>query len=628
MHSRPGISKVVAAVAIVVVLIVSAGAVLLLPSVTPPSTSSSAKGSLTTSSNTGGIFPTALGSNTSSVTVSSVATISAKDGGTLVVAGTEPNSIQQADVIFSIASATIGYAILEDLVAEAPDGTFHPLLATSWQQENATSWIFHLRQGVKFSDGTDFNATAAVLAFQEHLAQKGWFKSLDSFVASAQKVDDYTMRVVNKSPVPPLEFLATMSYDNAIESPTHTKILCGDYLTVCAALRRDPVGTGPYELVSWQIGQYINATRNPLYWGPRPHLDNLFYKIISDPSTQLLEFQAGHVDVIQPLYSQVPSLKGTNAQLLQGLAAGDQALHFNYSETGYKYNCTGPSDCKVPWQSALVRKAMYYAIDRQQLVDTFMQGFGTVATGPMPIADSIYQLYNASLAEYPVHSNITMAKALLTQAGYPNGGFSMTAALSPTGNGIDNAAMMTAIQGMLSQVGITLNLQVLPLGSTGNRPMAGGHYDMALFGYFGNGVTPNNILQPGYCSCTLVPNGFNWYINSSTLDGYLATIKTTPDHATELQAINAFTKYYLDNAIEIQLAYSAPFFAVSPRVQGFTWVPYTGNMPVIENPGLNVNIWLSGPQAPLSSATKSGGFIGNGVGLGLGMALPVVKQDW
>ena len=330
---------------------------------------------------------------------------------------------------------TVTNQIYETLLFRAADGTLQPRLATEWTPVDDTTWEFKLREGVKFSDGTPFNAEAVKFSLERLAdpATKGPGAFIVNMIEEITVVDDTTVRIKTSTHFAPL--LAHLSHPvTAIVSP---KAAEGD-------LSKNPAGTGPFLLADWKAGDSVTLKANPDYWGGKPKLETVVLRVIPETGTQLTELKAGTVDLItgvQPeRFEEIendPQLSATRF-----LGWGSMFLGFNV-KTG-------------PLADVNVRRAIAMAIDRQGIVDTLRQGmaqFGNSLVPPTVFGSA------ADLAgpEYDPEA----AKALLAQAG-------VTTPLKLTLNtyeGAENRQIAQAIQAQLSQIGIDLEVVVTDYGA-------------------------------------------------------------------------------------------------------------------------------------------------------------------
>ncbi|OGO32055.1 MAG: hypothetical protein A2Z29_08965 [Chloroflexi bacterium RBG_16_56_11] len=317
--------------------------------------------------------------------------------------------------------------MMEGLVDVDYKGTVKPKLATAWTiAPDLTSITFTLRLGVKFHDGTDFNAAVAKWNYDQFLAAK---LANVKDVSSVDVIDNNTIKINLKK------------YSNTLLST-----LTSTYMVSKAAfdkvgkdgLRWNPVGTGPFKFVSFERDVVLKVARFPDYWQKgKPYLDAIEAHFIIDPLTASAAFEAGEADAIG----------GDVAKVLYDLGQkGNQVLK------SYTGAITLIPDSKNPdsvWSNLKVRQAVDYAIDRDAIVKARGFGLWTTTYEFAPPDASAY------IKDLPARTyNPEKAKQLLAEAGYPNG---FTTKIIGDSSTTDKEATV-AVQGFLSKVGIEAQL--------------------------------------------------------------------------------------------------------------------------------------------------------------------------
>ena len=311
-----------------------------------------------------------------------------------------------------------------------------PSLATSWKgTKQGSVWTFQLRHGVKFQDGTPFNAKAVCYNFNRWYGFKGSFQNPDASYYWQQVFGGFKDTVGNPSQPEGLRtslyrncqlrgkyavrlnltrksasFLGALALRNfAIMSPTAlvkygankgTVDSNGVFHPTGTFATKHPIGTGPFKLQTWTLGERIVLDRNPSYWGAKAKVSRLIFQPIADNAARLQALQTGEVqayDLVAP--QDVPTIrKNSNLKVLD-------RSPFNVAYVGI-------NQAKPPMNKLAVRKAIAYGLDRVAVVKAFYLGRGTVAKEFMP--PGLFGYAN-NVAKYPY--NPTKAKALLRQAG-------------------------------------------------------------------------------------------------------------------------------------------------------------------------------------------------------------------
>lgn len=320
---------------------------------------------------------------------------------------------------------------LESLWFIDQQGNLQPWLATNW--EIAPGWksiTFHLRKGVKFHDGTDWNAKAAKWMMDAYVAAKA--AGTDAW-QSIEIIDDYTIRL-NLS-----VFQNTQAQNIGFTmfiSPTAIEKNGIDWA------RWNPVGTGPFKLKSFQRSVSAEYERFDGYWGDKPYLDGIKILQVQDQMTGSASFQAGEVHVLMFPGLDNPKLASDIKNLGYKTTTGNLFPFWLMPDS---------KDPKSPLTNKLVRQAVQYAINNEDMCKVIGLGMWN----PMhQLFSNIMYGYNKDIQERKY--DVEKAKQLVAQAGYPDG-FKVNLNSGP--NNLQD--MLTVIQSYLAKVGITANINVV-----------------------------------------------------------------------------------------------------------------------------------------------------------------------
>jgi peptide/nickel transport system substrate-binding protein len=335
---------------------------------------------------------------TTSVSTTGSQTASPKYGGTLrLIDNRSISNLGSPGEIDAPSDYYFARPSVENLVGMDNTGLPVPQLATGWQYNDAkTSLTFTLRKGVKFQDGTDFNAQAAKSCMDMY--KSGLKPGVLSSVSSIDVVDDFTIRLNLKEFQPAL--LTSLSFDGLgrMISPTAAKSLGKDGLT-------HPVGTGPFKFVSFQRDVSLKFERFDSYWKGKPYLDGIEFVFVKDVMTGGMSFKAGQAEVIYPLEPKMATdLKAAGNYTIVPLRSGVIGL----------IGDSAHSDS--PFSNIKVRQAISYAIDNTAIAKTIGKEY-YLPMNQFSIPGSWW--YNTSVVGYPY--NPTKSKQLLAEAGYSQG---------------------------------------------------------------------------------------------------------------------------------------------------------------------------------------------------------------
>lgn len=389
-------------------------------------------------------------------------------GGSIVYAQSE--SVENIDPAYDVlvypSAEEVVMTVYDRLVALDQDNNLVPQLATSWEvSPDKLTWTFHLRKGVMFSDGTAFDANAVVQDAHRQENPLNTNPEWNTIYNKWHVVDPYTVAVTTEAPFSGLLYYMAR-YDAGMVSPKTPgkKVL-------------DPVGCGPYKVSQFTPGTQVTVTGFKGYWGGAPPLDQITFRYVPDNTTALAMLQEGEAQVMDALDpSQAQSvISSDNIQLLKKLSARSFFVELNLT--------------RPMFQDLRVRQALNYAVDKQAIVKTILDGYGYVMDSPASPTLPGYR----SVGSYPYDPS--KAKSLLTAAGWkpgPDGvlqkdGTRLTFNLT---NGVgqfpQGDSVVQAVQAYLNQIGCQVTISNVPAASffaSLRVPPAQETFDTVLFGF-------------------------------------------------------------------------------------------------------------------------------------------------
>ncbi|MGL4960089.1 MAG: glutathione ABC transporter substrate-binding protein [Inquilinus sp.] len=310
-----------------------------------------------------------------------------------------------------------------------------PLLAESFTvSDDAKQYTFTLRQGVKFQDGTDFNAQAVKVSLERLANPENKLKrqSLLSMLDHVEVVDDHTVKVLLKEPFGAL--VNTLAHPGTmIISPAALEKYGKD-------IGRNPVGTGPFSFKSWSADT-LEAVRNDSYWKGAPKVDGVTIRSVPENGSRMAMLQAGEAQFITPVPPEMVKVIRANASL--EVVERPSIVNWYVALNTHK----------KPFDDVRVRQALNYAVDRTAFCKVVLSGFCEPADSPMPPLLKFY----AKQGVWPYDP--AKAKQLLADAGYADG----FEAVLWSGNSTTSVRATQFLQQQLAQVGV--KAQVTPLES-------------------------------------------------------------------------------------------------------------------------------------------------------------------
>lgn len=499
------------------------------------------------------------GSQPSSGGQSTPAPAPSNAGGTLIFGrGADSVSLDPATVTDG-ESLRVTKNIFDTLIDYEDDSmVVEPALAHEWKiSPDGLKYTFMLRSGVKFHDGTPFNAEAVKINFERWTdptnAPDGVFEYYTSQFGDVIKevvaVDETTVEFhLNRTQGPFLQNIAMSNF--AIASPTALAKYGMEF-------GQNPVGTGPFVFKEWKPQESITLEKNPDYWMEGyPLLDRVVFRSIADNSARLNALLAGDIDLMDNLApSDVPSVEKNNKlQLIMRPS-------FNVAYLGFNTE-------KAPLNDPKVRVAIAHAIDKQGLVDSIFSGAAIPAKNPMP--PSLWG-YNDDIKDYPF--DLEKAKQLLAEAGYPNGldlTFHAMPAVRPYMPNGPKAA--EAMQADLAKIGVKTTI-LSPEWPVYLEDTRVGNMDLFILGWTGDNGDPDNFIYALLDQDNIDGNNRARYANQELHDLLIAA-QTESDQGKRAAMYKDAQVIIHNDQPWVPLVHADPPLAASTTVKGF--VPHPG----------------------------------------------------
>lgn len=449
---------------------------------------------------------------------------------TLVYA--QPGGVNNLDTIPGPTTYPSGYevalSIYEGLVSFDADMKIQPRLAESWTTSpDGLTWTFKLRSGIKYHDGTDFNAEAARQVLERLVDPKRnpANRTMWDPISEVKAVDATTLQIVTK--VPHGVMLNALAHGTGGMFSPAALAKHGDKYGL------NPVGTGPYKLESFEPNQQVTLVKNEQYWGTKPAFEKLVFKAVPDAAARISMLETGQADVISAVPAQdVARLKGNNQITV-------------VSKPGLRTTVIGLYLNKAPWNDVKVRQALNYAINREAIIKSQFLGMAEPLTGPLAPNTVGY----VKAGEYTYDP--TKAKQLLADAGWKdlqNGvlvkdGQPLKLVLNTAeGQYPKDLQVVEAVAAQLKQIGVDVQIQKVEAAS---------RWDVIK-------VAPGAVKYDGYI----------WAFNPSNGDGGTqldANFKSNANPADKATIWNM--SFYSNAAVDKALDEAARTTDVAKRTQ-------------------------------------------------------------
>jgi peptide/nickel transport system substrate-binding protein len=360
--------------------------------------------------------------------------------------GSEPRT---ADPYFHAEEPTnaLNWNLYDGLTRFDADYKLQPALAEKWEAVNDTTWLFRLAKGVKFHDGTPFTAEDVKFSIQRcgTWARSGYKDSVAQ-IERVEVVDPLTVKLITKGP---FGILPAMMARVMIMSKAHVEKTGDD------AQATKPVGTGAYKLKEWIRGDHLTLTANEDYFRGAPKLQQIIIRPLTNDATRTAALLSGEVHIINDV--PVRDVARLKADVKLDIAIRDsvRAIFLQMDQSREKSPKVESPTGKNPFLDVRVRRAVYLAINEEAIVKHVMNGFATAA--PQMYPSSIFG-YDESIKR-PAYDP-EKAKALLKEAGYPNG-FAVTLD-APNDRYVNDDQIAQAVAADLARVGIKVKVNAIP----------------------------------------------------------------------------------------------------------------------------------------------------------------------
>ncbi|MDQ0209334.1 glutathione ABC transporter substrate-binding protein [Alkalicoccobacillus murimartini] len=346
-------------------------------------------------------------------------------------------------------SSNVASNIYETLVFHDKDLELQDGLAESHEQLDANTWVFNLREGVTFHDGSEFNAEVVKANLDRILdpaiaSQRAF---LYDMIEEVEIIDDYTVEITTEYPFAPLP--AHLAHNGG--GMMSGEMIAADYEAMengeepGSVINQEAIGTGYFKFDSWSPGNELKIVKNEDYWGDAAKVDSVTFRVVPEDGTRIADLNTGAAHIADPLSpSDVSQIEATEGMYIEST----ESVAMMY---------IGFNSQKEPFDDPNVRKALSMAINKQSIIDGIYDGHGLEAKSPL--APKVYGYSeDIDVIEYDPEE----AKSLLAEAGYNEGDLSIT---FNTSDHRERQSIAENVQQALSEIGVTVNIEMEEWGS-------------------------------------------------------------------------------------------------------------------------------------------------------------------
>ncbi|MGI6878585.1 ABC transporter substrate-binding protein [Microbacterium sp. gxy059] len=450
----------------------------------------------------------------------------------VVAKESEPTRVADPIIDGSLAGYSWYYALFDTLTILTPDGEIVPRLSTEWESsDDLMTWTFNVREGVTFTNGDPLTAHDVAFTYNQILSEpdsspRSYMQPLES----AEAIDDTTVEFHLNTPFSPFPSITTSV--SIVPEDTYTEM-------GSEAFAEAPVGSGPYQFTSRNVGVDYVIERNDDYWGEQAPYEKITFQTIADEDARLNGVLSSSVDVALIAPNQVDSVSGAAEAMSQ-------------ESNGVTF--FGMNSTEGPLQDQKVRRAVELAIDKQSLVDNVLDGRASVAS----------QMIAPAVAGYDDSLEVSdfdpdQARELLDEAGYD--GTPITLSYASAGRIPLSAEYVQAVQAMLQDVGFEIELEGMDQSTFSDRVYS----DKDMPGIYLNTYAPSQMDGDPVIE-DMFAGGYNDYAMEDETDELVDLTRET-EGEERVEAYGDLMRYNEENSLLIPLYVPDTNFVVSDDVE-------------------------------------------------------------
>lgn len=441
--------------------------------------------------------------------------------------------------------------ISEGLLMFGPDGSLQPLLAESWEQTDEVTYVYTLREGVTFSDGSpvtteDVVASIARVRDPEVAGPLSWM--YDTAEAQVEATDDRTVTITLATPSALFRYVVATTAGHVVPKAAIDEFGLD--------LLRNPVGTGPFTFVSWDAGSQIELARNENYWQEgKPAFERMVFQIVEEGTTRITALKNDELQMI----TAVPP---DQIEIVQGF----ENVQFQ-EVVGYTINGIVLRNDQPPFDDVNIRRAVSHAIDLQAIMEnlvgvTGVQSRNTTVPPDMP---------GSAAAELePVPYDLELAKSLMAESSLPDGFATTLSVIAPNDIWVPQAV---AIQEALAELNIEVEVVQMPYADMITLQQAGDYEGMLSFQWGSDFPDAAGNLVPLFLSTNIPPQNNHAYYNNPEVDRLLNESEAELDEEARQQMLIDAQKLISADQPWIFLEHFKWFMPMSADLSGYTLSP-------------------------------------------------------
>lgn len=439
-----------------------------------------------------------------------------------------------------VSSAMLIKHLYNRLLSIKDDGTIETDLAESYEMVDEKTYHFKLKEGVKFHDGTPMTAQDVKFTL-ERAKEMPSSASAASHIAEIITDGDYDVTVKLTAPYPAILYILG-NMNMSIVSEKAVTAAGDDY-------GAEPIGTGPFKYVEWVPNDHWTIERNEDYFGEKALAKRLICRVVPEAGSRCIALEVGEADIAL----RISETDAPNVEENPKLKC--------YGEVGSSIEFIGMNCEKEYFKDERVRQAVNYAIDKQSIVDTILEGRGEVAN---TYFGKTIPSWDETQTAYPYDPE--KAKELLAEAGYADG-FSVSICV----NGDVRNRTAQIVQAQLADVGITVDINSLEWGAYLDM-LQTGEMDMFILGWTNSSIDPDRSVSTLFPSDQAGSKGNNYtFLKDKELDKQIADAAIETDHEKRMQMYKDIQARLKELSPWVPLYYQQMLGGINADLKGFEY---------------------------------------------------------
>ncbi len=448
--------------------------------------------------------------------------------------------------------------IFDTLIDMDAESNFIPGLAESWDQVDDTTIVFHIREGVKFHNGETLTPSDVKFTL-DRVANTAQSKTMMVDVAEVL-ADDEEMTVTLKMKAPSASIFVNLTEGACHILNQKAVEEAGDKIA------QTPVGTGPMKLQEWKVNNECILVRFDEHWAGTPKTTSITLRVIPESNSRTIALETGDVDMVLPISAVDIARVEENPKL--------KTMEVPSSTVVY----VSPNQNKEPFDNKLVRQAMHYATNKQSMIDVIYEGYALPGVSPFP---TIMPFFNDEMEDMYTY-DIEKAKALMTEAGYPDG-LGRPIEICVSSDERNRAAQI--LQSDYAQIGIELDIAVMEFGTLMEHCNVGTH-DLFILGW-GHATNQDRTMRNNFHSDSIGPTGNRSWCNSPEIDELIDAGAREMDTEKREEIYKELQYIIMDECVWIPLWQQINVYGLAAGLEGVEWYNrgggYYANAYVVED---------------------------------------------